>query len=1509
MGDARGPKLLYFFLCSMLSLFLLLPTAAAAAEFVELTIPGLFYPSGLASDSQGNLYVANSFKHQILKVDRNGNVARSWGGQGSYEGYPGASNAVGGFYFPKEVDVDQQGNLYVADTKNNRIQKFDSNSETWTVLGKAGNNLGEFTNPSAVTVDSAGNIYVGESGFDTSGKQIDVARVQKYTPGTGTWTEIPYTTGYKFKGISGLAVDNSYLYVADALYSYFNGLDLAKIKWYYYFTPAVSGVAVDQAGNIYLAYRDSVQEGGIWVPKGVVVKREAGSWNIVQKWLIPSFPEGLKVDQAGNIFVTYAGKVAVCGSPLTVTSTTPSQDATGVAVGDITVTFNKNLLAGSELGGITVTKADQTTITCSSQIKDNTLIIKPGSPWEANAVYTVSVPAGAVKDHWDTNSTAYTFSFTTGSTEGTLSNLVVSGGALEPVFSPWITDYTVNVAADVENVTVTPTAGEGTSITVTGQTVNSGEASTPIKVDVGNNTLSVTATTGGGTKNYSIKVVRDKPLDALAVSAGTMSPSFNSAVTAYTLNLGSDVTSITVTPTAGAVRLKINGVENPSGAASTPINLTKIKETIKIELLGQDDTVYKTYTLEVIRSKSSNADLASITFNSEVTWEQPLPHNSPVAQLKSYTNSIIVTLVMADASATVNVNRQAPIASGQNSEPITLVEGLNLISLAVTAHDGTTKNYTLWLRNPRDLSNVSYDIAQGTITGLKNYMEYSVDSSDGTDGHWACCGDASTANNVPFKSGKVYVRQNDHTSNLRLLATLEETAAPGVTADTAAGLTAVKLVGATSAMQYSRNGGSTWQDVTEEIAAGRQAIDISTAPNNDLRVRVKATASQLPSQVTDKLVKSSNNTLKNINLGEITLTPNFNSNITTYEATAAKGTIKLKVIPTTEDIYATVTVNGQSVESGHQIEVSLLVGDNPVTIIVRAEDGTSKTYEIAVKREAEPLAINHTDPANGATSVAVNKNISLLFNQNIRVGSGIGNLTLNKAESVVDYVYGVHENILTIDPVSNLDYSSIYTVNVPTSVVEDVYGNSFAAPFSFSFTTAADKPEPPEQSDNANLSGLQVSQGTLNPVFSSGIIDYTVNVEYGVTGITLTPTTAGGYAVIKVNGVTVTSGQASQAINLRVGDTVIAVLVTAQDGKTSKTYTITVRRAANNSGGDGSGSSSNSSTAENQIGTTGIITVQDKIVEAAIKEQSAAMVNLNQAADGKARITVEAVHKLVQENVPLVIANTGVTVQYSPQALLLGQLTEATNEPNNLLEVGVKEISPQEKQALLDKAPLGQSTGLFDIGGMVVELTAELVNNGDVAKRQKIESFLEPVAVTIDLGALGKLTPEQIAQLTAVRYERGAAGNITPVKLGGTYDPATRKFTFYTDKFSFYSVVQAEKLTRINLTLDQAVTLVNGKSLTLDAQPTILNNRTMVPLRFISEAFGAEVTWQAATQTVTIQLDGKELTLTIGRPDPGLDVPAAIVHNRTLVPVRYISECLGANVKWFPSKRLVEIIR
>jgi gliding motility-associated-like protein len=98
-------------------------------------------------------------------------------------------------------------------------------------------------------------------------------------------------------------------------------------------------------------------------------------------------------------------------------------------------------------------------------------------------------------------------------------------------------------------------------------------------------------------------------------------------------------------------------------------------------------------------------------------------------------------------------------------------------------------------------------------------------------------------------------------------------------------------------------------------------------------------------------------------------------------------------------------------------------------------------------------------------------------------------------------------------------------------------------------------------SSDATLANLAVSIGTLNPAFATGTTNYTVSVANTITSVKVTPTTTDATAVVTINGAAVVSGKSSASLPLAVGPNTVTTIVTAQDGSTTKTYTITITRA------------------------------------------------------------------------------------------------------------------------------------------------------------------------------------------------------------------------------------------------------------------------------------------------------------------------------------------------------------
>ena len=107
---------------------------------------------------------------------------------------------------------------------------------------------------------------------------------------------------------------------------------------------------------------------------------------------------------------------------------------------------------------------------------------------------------------------------------------------------------------------------------------------------------------------------------------------------------------------------------------------------------------------------------------------------------------------------------------------------------------------------------------------------------------------------------------------------------------------------------------------------------------------------------------------------------------------------------------------------------------------------------------------------------------------------------------------------------------------------------------------------------------------------------------------------------------------------------------------------------------------------------------------------------------------------------------------------------------------------------------------------------------------------------------------------------------------------------------------------------------IDRKPLQMDVSPTVINGRTMVPMRSIFEGLGAAVEWNNYTRGITAQKEDKTITLYLNEKNAfingvshSLDTPAVAVNGRTMVPVRFVAESLDCKVYWDSYNQLVSI--
>ena len=291
-------------------------------------------------------------------------------------------------------------------------------------------------------------------------------------------------------------------------------------------------------------------------------------------------------------------------------------------------------------------------------------------------------------------------------TDATLSNFVPSAGTLTPAFSSANETYTATVPFATTSMTVTPSATDPLAlITVNTIAVATGNASGAITLNVGANVITTVVTSADTTvtKTYTLTVTRtaastNADLFALAPSAGTLAPTFDSGTLSYTATVPFATANLTVTPTAAdaLATITVNGNAVASGNASSAIALS-VGDNVITTVVTAEDLSTKSYILTVTRTAASTIATLDDLFPGAGVLD-PIFNSGTISyavDVTFATASMNVAPYKTDPGATITVNGN-PVISGNFSPNISLSVGANTITTVVTAEDGvTTKTYTI----------------------------------------------------------------------------------------------------------------------------------------------------------------------------------------------------------------------------------------------------------------------------------------------------------------------------------------------------------------------------------------------------------------------------------------------------------------------------------------------------------------------------------------------------------------------------------------------------------------------------------------------------------------------------------------------------------------------------------------------------------------------------------------------------------------------------------------------
>ena len=705
-----------------------------------------------------------------------------------------------------------------------------------------------------------------------------------------------------------------------------------------------------------------------------------------------------------------------------------------------------------------------------------------------------------------------------------LSNILLSQGTVSPAFTTANTTYTATVGYSASSISFTPTTPESTAtITVssggTNTTISTANPSATIPLVVGSNTITtvITASDNSSTKTYTVTVTRSQPstdatLAGISLSSGTLSPSFSAGNNAYTAEVPNTTSTINVSPatTNANATTQVNGTPVTVGsgyAASLSVGVN----TITTIVTAQDGATTATYTINVTRdAPAANAALASLTLDAGAL--SPIFNSSTftyTASVNSTVSSVTLSPVTADPNATILVNGTAPDPE-LGTITIPLNAGANIITTVVTAQNGTT-----------------------TAT-------YTTTISKG--------GSISTLSNLTVSSGALSPGFNSGTNNYT--ATVAGTVASVTLTPTATDASATITINGSVVASGSAS-------AAIPLVLGYNTITASTRSGDG--------TSSSSYTLTILRQTSSNATLNTINPNTTSLLVLKTSSaiLVNYTTSVDFNATSIAFTPIPMDPDATVTVNNTPVANGTLSQLIPLnaTGTTLITAVVTAQDGTTiRTYKITVSK------LGSNDP----------------YLSSLKLSAPSVLVTASTTPTLVNYTTTVDASTtsVTVTPTSQDAHATITVNGIPVTsgtASGAIALNGIGSPTVITTVVSAQDGVTQKTyvvtisrtgSNDPLLNSISMNPvGIMNTATSGpASVNYTTSVDPGISTVTLTPNAQDPNSTITINGsINTTSGVASAPIALNgTGSTTISLLVTAADGITTKTYSVTISPTGSN---------------------------------------------------------------------------------------------------------------------------------------------------------------------------------------------------------------------------------------------------------------------------------------------------------------------------------------------------------
>lgn len=267
-------------------------------------------------------------------------------------------------------------------------------------------------------------------------------------------------------------------------------------------------------------------------------------------------------------------------------------------------------------------------------------------------------------------------------------------------------------------------------------------------------------------------------------------------------------------------------------------------------------------------------------------------------------------------------------------------------------------------------------------------------------------------------------------------------------------------------------------------------------------------------------------------------------------------------------------------------------------------------------------------------------------------------------------------------------------------------------------------------------------------------------------------------------------------------------------------------------------------------------------------------------------------------------ATTGTPATQAEDATVTGGDTatgDSTTTPSNILKASCT-VTVFKKSSSSSSSSGGGGGSSAAKHGVTI---SDSKNGAVTASAAKAETgdkvILTPKA---DEGyALDKITAkDKDGKEVKLKAEKDGTYSFTMPKGGVTVDT-----TFKQAEGATNTDKPAAATKTIILQIGSTAALVDEQAIINDVAPVIHNDRTLVPIRVITEALGGQVAWNEAAKEVTLTVNGKEIKMTIGKALEKYGVAPVIIGGRTFVPVRFVADELGAVTTWDDATKTVTI--